>query len=208
MIEISPTVLILLIEALVLVIIVLIIAMVFSFRRSSKRRAAVALLVAQIKKQSEVRTQETGSFLREIYQLEDDELAKAIILIDKGEKSFFQKLINSYLGSDASIITSMDATVAELIDIYKGLKPKPVETEGMPAEERQQLMDNVERMNEQNNKLKNELDITKATMNSMLGEFGNMFGGGKDHELDSFEVAQKVKTEPADKTRQEEDSKS
>lgn len=194
MIEINAAVFILIVECLVGVSITLLVLLVVTMRSKKRRRAAIAQLVAQIKKQSEVRTNETGSFLQEIYQLEGDDLKVAIDLIDKGEKLLFQKLINSYLNDDVAIITAMDASVAELIDIYKELKPKVEEVDVMPESE--SLLKQIEELTNSNNSLKDELGITKTTMGNMIDEFGNMFGGGADHELANFEVAEKVGAAP------------
>lgn len=196
MIEVNAVVFILIAECLVVVSIALLVLLVVTMRRKKRRRAAVAQLVAQIKKQSEVRTIETGSFLQEIYQLEGEDLKKAVDSIDKGEKLLFQKLINTYLTDDLDIITSMDASVAELIDIYKELKPKVEEVDVVPESERESMLKQIEELAESNDSLKDELGITKSTMGNMIAEFGNMFGGGADHELANFEVVEKVGVKP------------
>ncbi len=192
MIEVNAALFILLIESLVGICVALMLVLFVSARLRKRRRRAISQLVAQIKKQSEVRTSETGSFLQEIYQLEGDDLKKAVDLIDKGEKLLFQKLIKGYLTEDTGIITSIDASVAELIDIYKDLKPKVQEVEVMPEAERDSLMKQIEELKNSNAKLADELSITKTTMGNMVAEFGNMFGGGADHELANFEVVEKV----------------
>jgi hypothetical protein len=160
-------------------------------RRNGKKRKAVAQLVKQVKKQSEVRMQETGSFLQDIYQLEDEDLKEAVQAIDKSEKVFYQKLINSYLSNDPDLVTSMDASVAGLIDVYKDLKPKAQEVDTSSEEEMEQLSEEVEKLRQENEKLKAEVEGTKTAMDNMVGEFGNMFGGGSDHEMAKHEVVEK-----------------
>lgn len=199
MIEINAALFILIVEALAILLVVMVIIMVVAFRRRRKRHQAIAQLVMQIKKQSEVRTQETGSFLQEIYQLEDDELKKAVETIDKSEKVFFQKLIDSYLTYNPELITSMDASVAGLIDVYKEMKPKVQEVDKSAKVEREQLHQEVEKLRQENDKLKEELGITKTTMGNMISEFGSMFGGGADHELANYEVMEKVEDQTGEK---------
>ena len=106
-------------------------------------------------------------------------------MIDKGEKHLFQVLINGYLTEDPEIITSIDATVAELIDIYK-------ELEIDDDSELETLRKQIEGLESTNQELREELSITKTTMGNMIAEFGNMFGGGAGHELDNLEVVEKV----------------
>ncbi len=192
MITINAAVFILLVEGLFVLLIALVFLVVLGHRRKTKKRKAVAQLVAQIKKQSEVRTQETGSFLQEIYQLEDDELKKAVSAIDKSEKHLFQKLIESYLTDNPELISSMDAAIAELIDTYKELKPKEQIIEKGSEEKEKLLGEEIEKLRKERDNFKEELSITKETMGNMIAEFGNMFGGGADHELANFEVVEKV----------------
>ena len=192
MISINAAYFILLVEAVVVLVAVLLAVIALGQRNKRKKRKAVAQLVAQIKKQSEVRTQETGSFLQDIYQLEDTELKEAVATIDKSEKNLFQKLVKSYISDDPVLVSSMDAAIAELIDTYKELKPREQIIEKGSEENERLLGDEIAKLREENGSLKHELEITKETMSNMIGEFGNMFGGGADHELASFEVVEKV----------------
>ena len=103
---------------------------------------------------------------------------------------FFQKLVDTLSRSEASQITSFDATVAELIDTYKSLKPKQVDATTKVGSD-----DNTEDLNSlraENATLAEELKITRETMASVISEFGSMFGGGKDNKLESSDMANKV----------------
>jgi hypothetical protein len=192
MIEVNAAVFLLLIETLILTVIIFAAVMFFVIKKRRRKRAAIAQLVSQIKKQSDLRLKETGSFLQDIYQLGDEDLAKAVKLIDKSEKQLFQKLIDSYLTDDPELIVSIDAAVAGMVDTYKELKPKESEIDTSIADERDALLKQVKQLEESNEKLKEELGITKTTMSNMIAEFGNMFGGGSDHEMANFEVVEKL----------------
>jgi len=200
MFEVNASLLILLVEGLALSLIVIALIFVVVTKRRRRKRGAIAQLVSQIKKQSALRTQETGSFLQEIYQLEDEELSKAVRAIDKSEKDFFQKLIDSYLTDDPALITSIDAAVAGMIDTYKDLKPKQPEVDTSIGDELDESRKKIRMLEAANEKLKEELGITKETMAGMIAEFGNMFGGGSDHELANFEVVEKVEEKATTKT--------
>ena len=190
MIEVNAAIFILLIESLILTLIIFAVVMFFVIKKRRRKLAAIALLVSQIKKQSDLRLTETGSFLKEIYQLDDEDIAKAVKSIDKSEKLLFQKLIDSYLTEDPALISSMDASVAGMIDTYKGLKPKQLEVDSSVVDELDDKIKQVQILEEANEKLKEELVITKATMSNMIGEFGNMFGGGAGHDMADFEVVE------------------
>jgi hypothetical protein len=187
MIEISAIVFSLLIEAYVILLIGVGSWFYFASKKKKNDRNAALKLVEQIKQQSEARLSSTGAFLKEKYSLEGPKLKKAIALIDKSEKHFFQKVIDIYLNRDAEALSSLDAEVAALIDIYKSLTP------AMPAAKNESEKDQqIELLQAANAQLTDELAITNKTMSDMIAEFGNMFGGGSDNELQQTEVVQKV----------------
>ncbi len=188
MIEISAIVLSLLIEAYVILLIGVITWVYFASRRKKNDHNAALKLVEQIKQQSEARHTSTRSYLKEKYKFEGQQLNKTIGLIDKSEKRFFQKVIDLYLKRDSDALTSLDADVAELIDIYKSLTPLTTTVVNEDTEKDEQ----IEILRAANAQLSEELAITNKTMSDMIGEFGNMFGGGSNNGLKKDEVVEKV----------------
>ncbi len=186
MIEISIALLTLLIEGLVVSVAGLLIWTVISLKKRSRDRKAASTLVEQIKHQSQTRLEATGSFLSEKYSFEGDELKKAVAAIDKAEKKFMQTMLQIYLKRDAERFESIDASLAELIDTYKSLTPL------VPQAASEEIMQELETLRSSNDHLKEELSITKETMSNMISEFGNMFGGGHEHELAKHEVVERV----------------
>lgn len=190
MIEISVIVLSLLIEAYVILLIAGLTWLYFASRKKKNDRQAALKLVEQIKHQSDTRLTATGSYLEEKYQFEGQQLAKAVKSIDKAEKNFFQKVIDMYLKRDAEALGKLDAFVAEMIAAYKELTPairveKPDNNDAEKDAE-------IERLKEEQERLTEQLAITNKTMSDMIAEFGNMFGGGKDNELEQNEVVRKI----------------
>ncbi|MDJ0834025.1 MAG: hypothetical protein QNJ69_10920 [Gammaproteobacteria bacterium] len=197
MIEISPLMFTLVGEVLVILSIVLLLWLFFTIKRQRKDRGAARKLVDQVMHQSATRQQETNSFLHEKYRFEGDELEQAVMAIDTAEKKFIQRFINIYLQRDAEALASLDATLAELIDTYKKLSPSMPDTEAMQAMEQASAVkaeaeQQIAEIREDNERLSEELGITKQTMSNMISEFGNMFGGGADHELAKHEVMKQL----------------
>lgn len=190
MIEISVIILSLLIEAYVILLIGAITWLYFASRKKKNDRNAAVKLVDQIKHQSETRLTTTGSFLEEKYHFEGHQLKKAVASIDKAEKRFFQKVIDMYLQRDAEAFSKLDADVAELIETYKELTPA-IKVENVVNDESEKDAQ-IEQLKKSNEQLTQELEITNKTISDMIGEFGNMFGGGKDNELEQREVVKKV----------------
>lgn len=196
MIEVSIWLLTLLVEALAISLVVIVISMVLFLKRKKRDRLAVKKLVRQIKNQSKTRMETTSSFVNEKYRIEGNELEKAVKLIDKAEKKFMQHIIHAYVNRSSDELISMDASMAEMIDTYKSLSPvMPHET----ATDNSETLKELAELKETNARLTEELRITKETMSNMINEFGNMFGGGKNNELDESQVVEKVI--PKEKTR-------
>ncbi len=190
MIEISVIFLSLLIEAYVILLFAALTWLYFASRKKKNDRQAALKLVEQIKHQSDTRLTATGSYLEEKYQFEGQQLAKAVKSIDKAEKSFFQKVIDMYLKRDAEAFGKLDAFVAEMIAAYKELTPaiRVEKSDNNDAEKDAEIA----RLKEENEQLTEQLAITNKTMSDMIAEFGNMFGGGKDNELEQNEVVNKL----------------
>jgi cbb3-type cytochrome oxidase subunit 3 len=187
MIEISAIFLSLLIEVYVILLIGVVSWLYFASKKKKNDREAALKLVDQIKHQSEARLSSAGSFLKEKYHLEGKQLKKAIETIDRSEKRFFQRVIDIYLKRDSEALSSLDADFAELIETYKSLTPAiTVVKESSEKDEQIELLQTA------NAQLAQELAITNKTMSDMIAEFGNMFGGGSDNELEQTEVVEKV----------------
>ncbi len=199
MFEVSTVLFSLIVEGFIALLVVVIVLTILFFKHKRRDRDAITKLVDQIKQQSKIRLEKTGSFLIEKYRFEGNDLEKAVKAIDKAEKKFMQRIINVYLKRDSDSFVSIDAWVAELIETYKELSPVMPDAEmlaEMVAEQSsaggEDLTEELEALQKTNEKLAEELSITKETMGNMIAEFGNMFGGGKEHELEDGQVITKV----------------
>ncbi|MDH5353253.1 MAG: hypothetical protein OEY09_02315 [Gammaproteobacteria bacterium] len=190
MFEVNAILFLLLVEGFVILLLTLALIYVLKVRLQNHNKKAVAQLVSQVKRQSNLRLQETGSFLQEVYRLNDEELDNAVKEIDRQEKLFYGKIISLFLYSDSKQITALDASIAELISTYKALKPAPVTREN--SEELDAALKELETLRADKEKLQKKFDETSKTLDGMVDEFGNMFGGGSNHQLDKGLVVEKI----------------
>jgi len=190
MLEVSAILLILLVEGIVILLSIMLLVIVLRVRKNRRHRSTVRQLVSQVNHYSEVRMKDTGTYLHDIYDLDGTELRQAVNEIDKREREFIQKIIDLFLRDETSLLAEMNTAVAELIEPYKDLRPKipaPIASDG----EQSALM-KLETMGAQNEKLTQELKITRDRMMSIIARFYNRSGGGDDHRI----VEQKVKDKP------------
>ena len=190
MLEVSAILLILLVEGIVILLSIMLLVIVLRVRKDQHDRNSVRQLVSQINHFSEVGMKETSTYLHDIYELEGSELRQAVNEIDTREKEFMQKIIHLFLHGETSQLTEMNTAMTELIEPYKKLRlkiPAPIVSDG----EQSALM-KLETMGAQNEKLTQELKITKERMMSIIARFYNRSGGGDDHRPVEQEVEDKT----------------
>ena len=193
MLEVSAILLILLVEGIVILLSIMLLVIVLRVRKDQHDRNSVRQLVSQINHFSEVGMKETSTYLHDIYELEGSELRQAVNEIDTREKEFMQKIINLFLHGETSQLAEMNTAMTELIEPYKNLRPKipaPIVSDG----EQSALM-KLETMGAQNEKLTQELKITKDRMMSIIARFYNRSGGSDDHGPVEQEVGDKPMVE-------------
>lgn len=186
--EVNAIYFILLVEAfgvLLFLILVWILIAAFRIRRKGK---AVASLVARFKKKSSQRAGQTEAFLQAVYQLEEPDLGSALQDIEKREQDFMQLLVASLGKGRAAHIDGLDAALERLIDAYKCLQPRIEPPDGEVQQDQQE----ISTLRSENEELRSELSQAKNNLSDMIAEFGNMFGGGKDHELELHELKKKL----------------
>lgn len=187
MLEINAIYLVLLAEGFGLLLLALCLVFLLGLFRKRRKSRAVGLLVTRIRDRAEARLKATESFLRAVFNLEGEALRDALESIDRQETEFYQQLIDSLYRGSSTQISSLDAALNKLIEAYKCLKPSVLEAPEIDPVERQ-----LETTLSENERLREELSITKNTMSQMILEFGEMFGGGQDHGMALDEVLAKI----------------
>jgi hypothetical protein len=156
---------ILLAEGVFILLAALVLLTVLQWRKNRCHRNVVKKLVSQVNHYSEVRKKDTGTFLHDIYELEETALRQTVKQIDTREREFIQKIIDIFLRGETVLLTTVNVAVDELIGPYRKLRPKipaPTVSEG----EQTALMQ-LETLEAQNEKLDQELKITKERMANM-----------------------------------------
>jgi len=165
MFEVDALLFILLVEGIVILLATLILLTVLQVRKKRRYRNAVKKLVSQINYYSEVRMKDTGTFLHDIYELEDTGLRQRVKEIDTREREFIQKIIDIFLRGETVLLTTVNTALNELIGPYKKLRPKiqaPTVSEG----EQSALMQ-LETLEAQKGKLEQDLKIARERMANM-----------------------------------------
>lgn len=194
MLEVNAIYFILLAEGFVLLLVLLLAWLLVTLIRRRRKRKDIAQLTVAIKGRYASRKQQTESYLQAVYQLEGDDLRNTLADIDKHEIDFFQHLVESLCRGSRAQITTLDMSLDKLINSYKCLQPR-VET--APREE-QEAVQEITTLRGENETLRTDLTVAQNKLGDLITEFGEIFGGGKDHQLTLQEVMDKVDAMKAD----------
>jgi hypothetical protein len=192
--EVNAIYFILLLEGFVLSLVLLLVWLLVTLIRRRRRRRYIAELAAAIKGRSVSRKQQTESFLQAVYQLEGEDLRVTLTDIDKHETDFFQHLVESLSRGGRAQFNTLDMSLDKLIKSYKCLQPR---VEISPLEE-PEVVQEITTLRGENEMLRSDLSIAQNKLGDLVTEFGEIFGGGKDHQLTLQEVMDKVDAMKAD----------
>jgi len=192
--EVNAIYFILLAEGFVLSLVLLLVWLLVTLIRRRRKCRDIAELAAAIKGRSASRRQQTESFLQVVYQLEGEDLRNTLTDIDKHETDFFQHLVESLSRSGRTRINALDRSLDKLIKSYKCMQPR-VE---IPPPEESEVVQEITTLRGENKLLRSDLSVAQDKLSDMIAEFGEIFGGGKDHQLTLQEVMDKVDAMKAD----------
>lgn len=190
--EIDSFLFLLLVELLLVTSTVAITVVVVSMSRKQKDKRAVRSLVYRIKEDRSRRKDETRDLLVSRYGLDEDVAKELSTQIDRGERYFYQTMINTYMHRDHLLLENLNVEFESSVEPYRTLEVKGLarvmevesesEAEELPAAGGEAGGDSAEceRLRVENARLSQELRITMETMGRMLNEYSNMFGGGAD----------------------------
>ncbi len=188
MLEVNAIYFVLLAEGFALLALILIGWIAIALLRLRGKRRAIADLAARIDKHAAERSTSTEAFLQAVYGLENEDLQAAVKNIAQREDEFYQLLLLALKRGKQAQIGALDGALERLIESYKCLQPRVDETPPEALETAEEIVT----LRGENEKLRCELSLAKNKMSALVSEFGNMFGGGKDHELALEEIKDKV----------------
>ena len=196
MIEISQLILLVLVETIIGLLILSGLLLFFALRRKGRIREAAHHLAQRVQSDKPARTERLNALLQEKYGYEGQELEQAVHDITQAEMRLFQNLINGYIKDDQVHLQQMDVDEENLVLAYQSLKMPSAELSPAPetaGEDGEELV----RLQEENQRLSDELRVTMDTMGRMLNEYSSMFAGGSDKPLSRAEAAQAEMPEEA-----------
>jgi hypothetical protein len=195
MIEVSKLMLLVMGELLLLSVLYAVGMNFLALAKRRRDRAAIRNLIARIKEDSGRRELETRKLLEARFGLSGDNLEETTRKIARGEKAFYQALIDVYLRRNTEAVQNLCVDYEGSVDAYRTLEiPKRAE----PAEGDDEPDDHTEELillKAENQRLADELQLTMDTMGNMLSEYTQMFAAGVDASLDREKMQEIVTPE-------------
>jgi hypothetical protein len=195
--QIDPFLFLLILELLLVTTVVAITVVAVTLSRKRKDKQAALTLVGRIKEDLPRRKDETTGVLVSRYGLDEGSAKELSTQIDRGERYFYQTMVNTYLKRDRQVLENLNVEFESSVEPYRNLTLKGlarvVEEAPEPAPEAPSAAvagdgggdsAECERLKIENSRLSQELRITMETMGRMLNEYSNMFGGGSDFDHD------------------------
>jgi len=192
--EVNAIYFILLAEGFVLLLILLLVWTLITLISKRRKSRKIAEFKARLKDRSLRRSEQTKTFLQTICHLEGENLGAALTDIDRHETEFFEHLVASLSRGDRAHLNTVDIAMDKLIESYKCLQPR---SDSTPQEELETAQEVVS-LRVENETLRSELSVAKNKLSDTISEFGDMFGGGKDHQLSMREVVERIDAMKAD----------
>ena len=166
----------------------------FNLRRKKRDRGAVQHLISEIKEGEGKRQSETQEICRHRYGIQGEALESLVTDIDRREKAFYQRLINLYLQQDTEAMATLHLAFQDATEPYRSMEVPQADTEVVPVRSETRSVE-LERLQQENARLSQELAISKDTLGRMLTEYASMYAGGKGEVLDKEKMLQMFQAE-------------
>jgi hypothetical protein len=178
MIELSQLTVLIVAEILAALLIISGVLVFFTLLRKSRIRKAAQQLAQRVQNDKPERRERLKHLLTERYGYAGGELEQALHNILQSEMQLYQNIINGSLKDDQLFVQQVDVDVENLVLAYQNLQSRqaapvaPVVSDDEASE--------MQRLQEENLRLSDELRVTMDTMGRMLNEYSTMFAGGFD----------------------------
>jgi hypothetical protein len=194
MIEVSQFILLILVEVLIGLLVLSGVVLFFYLRHKGRIRQAAHHLAERVQSDKPSRTERLKALLSDKYGFQGDELEQTLHAITQAEMRLFQNLINGYIKDDQVLLQQVDVDEENLVLAYQELQEGGASSSSI-AETGDDSGAELVRLQEENQRLSDELRVTMDTMGRMLNEYSSMFSGGDEKPL-TREAAEQAEEPP------------
>lgn len=166
--------------------------------RKGRIRKAAHQLAGRVQGDKPLRTERLKKLLSDRYGYGGNELEQTLHNISQAEMQLYQNIINGFLKDDQVYLQQLDVDVENLVLAYQLLKMP----DGAAARVRDESPagddGELQRLQDENARLSEELKVTMDTMGRMLNEYSSMFSGGTGETYEPKDASEQVENESAE----------
>ena len=186
MIQINPLFAILTIEAVTVLFLLLLVFLFFSAHRKTKAKNAAGMLIEKVNESEVTRTEELGNRIAEASGMDREKLNAALAEITDKERILYRQIIKLFLNRDTALLTEIDQRVHGISEPYCTLLEESrldsLETDPADKQEVETLKVDNHRLQQEIERLSNQLSTAMATMDEVSTEYTKIFQGSKSVE--------------------------
>ena len=181
MTEINPTLLLLLIEAVVLLGIAQLVWLLLAWRSRRREQRAVNTLIEVVTADAEARGQRNSAAISAALGVKGEPLETHVNTVERAEKLVLQRMVLGWMRRDAAAVATLPEVVEGLVSVWRELlSSRGAATQPAPAsapaddEEKLQLRGQLLQAQEDRAIIDTEMSILRETMQRMLEEYAAM----------------------------------
>jgi len=185
MTEINPTLLLLLIEAVVLLGIAQLVWLLLVWRSRRREQRAVNTLIEVVTADAEARGQRNSAAISAALGVKGEPLETHVNTVERAEKLVLQRMVLGWMRRDAAAVATLPEVVEGLVSVWRELlSSRGAATQPAPAsapaddEEKLQLRGQLLQAQEDRAIIDTEMSILRETMQRMLEEYAAMYQRG------------------------------
>jgi hypothetical protein len=155
----------------------------FTLARKWRIRKAAHHLAERVQNDRSARTERLKNLLSVKFGYAGEELEQTVRNITQAEMRLFQNLINSYMEDEQTNLGQIDVDEENLVLAYQDLKTPQGSAVASVLTDSGIDETEMQRLQEENKRLSDELRVTMDTMGRMLNEYSSMFSDDNDMPL-------------------------
>jgi hypothetical protein len=185
--------------ALVLGVVITIILILFLKRRKKKETVARNLVKDYKEKQDEKR-ENLRLLMTEVFQMQEEEADNNTETLSEAERQLFTHILKIYLDKDTDCIHEIESDIRRLVQGYHTIASGKVcatPTTGGNQGEIEELNARVSVLNDEKERLQDELKIALESIDNIMKEYATMYSGGGEFNREDTERLKKMAEDAA-----------
>lgn len=179
MIELNSITAVLMVEALVVLILLGLIFMVVFGQKSSGDQAAVHKLINKLKGSEKNKAEKRSEIIAEYCDVDPSALNEVLNEISSKERDLYKKIIQMFLSRDRKLLMQIDQHIDNLAKPYLSIAGISASNNEEEAEALETAKNEINRLKEESDVLRNELMITTDSMEEITAEYTRVFSGSQ-----------------------------